>query len=143
MKQAGRPSGETGPSQASRTLTLPVRPFICMTSMNGVTISAPKMPVMITNTAVKKGSPPSDCETAIATPAVADFGRKDSIMSRRRSETWPSTITEAIATIEPTRSATEIGSSKALTSFRFLYKGTAIATVAGPSKKWINWAPAK
>ena len=54
--------------------------------ISGVTMTAPRMPVAITSTAVSGGGPPSLSMTAIATAAVIDFGASDDEHRARGAE---------------------------------------------------------
>jgi hypothetical protein len=101
------------------------------------------MPVAITSTAVTADSPPRPSDTAMAMPAVTDFGASETSIGRGSPSARPIATTETTATIEPTASADPIGTRLLRTTGQCRYKGTASATVAGPSRKCTNWAPWK
>jgi hypothetical protein len=75
-------------------------PFI-----GGVTTIAPRMPVAVTRTAISGGAPPNDRDTAIATPAVTDFGGSETSTARGAPSDLATRSADAIATGAPTTSA--------------------------------------
>src|SRR5436853_3787946 len=106
-----------------------------MAFISGVTMIEPSTPVMATSTAVSVGTPPSMSEMLMATAAVTDLGASEISTSRGTPQIAATATAETIATVEPASRAASIGTALRRTLGQFLYSGTAIATVAGPSRK--------
>ena len=70
----------------------------------------------MTSTAVSGGAPPSVSDTAIATPAVTDFGASDTSTARGAPSARATRSAETTATNAPTSSAAAIGRRLRLTS---------------------------
>ncbi|CFN99968.1 Uncharacterised protein [Bordetella pertussis] len=79
----------------------------------------------------------------MATGAVTDLGASDRMMSRGRPTAQPSSTALAQATAPPNRAAHSSRAQRRRSSARRIHKGQASATTAGPSRKWMNWAPPK
>ena len=101
------------------------------------------MPVRITKTAVRVGMPPTASEMPKATGAVVDFGANESNTFIGRSKACANKIADPAATVEPAIRAHKIGTTDFFIVARLSQSGRARATVAGPRRKWINWAPSK
>ena len=97
----------------------------------------------MTNTAVSAGIPPIASEIPRATGAVVDFGANDSRTSVGKPKARAKIMAEPAATIEPVSKASTIGATDVRIVSLLSQSGKANATVAGPSRKWINWAPSK
>src|SRR5438067_196709 len=106
-------------------------------------VIGPKMPVTIAITAVSAARPPRCSDTAIAIGVVADFGAtvRASWGEAPSSSATPTLLT--IAVTQPDSSAQLRGNRWRRRRGTWRASGTASATVAGPSRKWTNWAPAK
>ena len=111
--------------------------------ISGVTMTAPRMPVVMTSTAVSAGTPPRFSDTAMAMPAVTDFGAIETSTWRGAPKAAAIATADTQATIAPEIRAAAIGSRLAMTKARWRTNGTAMATVAGPSRKCTNCAPSK
>jgi hypothetical protein len=83
-------------------------------------MTAPRMPVAMTRTAVSGGAPPSASVTAIATPAVIDFGASAIRTGRGAPSPLATSTAEAIATVAPTSSAAASGQTLRLTSAKLV-----------------------
>ena len=101
---------------------------------------APRMPVIITAATVMDVMPPSSCDTAMAMGVVTDFGMNDTAISSPRPSSSHSVYALIIETHEPTRQPQKMGMKCCLRIWRWRYTEYASATVAGPSRKEINWA---
>ena len=93
------------------------------------------MPVIITNTAVKEGTPPSCSVILIATGVVTDLGASDNKVAWLAPKYLAIKRVLKLAKLTPKSSAKLIDSHKRLSLATCLYKGKANPTVAGPSKK--------
>ena len=76
-------------------------------------------------------------------PAVTDFGASETSARRGTPSAAAIPTAETIAVNAPITSAAAIGARLARTSARWRTSGTAMATVAGPSRKCTNCAPSK
>ena len=101
------------------------------------------MPVSTANTADSAGMPPIFSEMPIATGAVTDLGASDSTTSCGRPTAQPSATAEPLAAAPPSSEASSSRPKRARNSARRCHSGQASATTAGPSRKWMNCAPAK
>src|SRR5262249_1105871 len=106
-----------------------------MAFISGVTITAPSTPVMATSTAVSAGKPPTCSEMLIATAVVTDLGTSESSTVRGTAKSAAAATAETIATVAATNRAASMGTAERRTVAQFLYSGSAMATVAGPSRK--------
>jgi len=104
---------------------------------------APTMPVSAANTAASAGTPPICAATPIATGAVTDLGARDISTSPGRPSAQPSPTALAAAAVPPAREASTSRPQRARSAARRCHSGQPKATTAGPSKKWMNCAPAK
>ena len=104
---------------------------------------APKMPVPITSAAVKAGIPPRRSDTAMAIGEVADFGPRVAASSGVAPSSRATPTAATMAVTQPSSSAAASGRKARRRRGSWRTSGTARATVAGPSRKWTNWAPAK
>src|SRR5437899_8190237 len=114
-----------------------------MAFIRGVTMMEPSTPVIATSTAVRVGTPPSLSEMLMATAAVTDLGASEISTVRGTPAIAATATAETIATVDPASRAASIGSAFRRTLGQFLNNGRAIATVAGPSRKYTNCAPLK
>src|ERR1700681_1124456 len=114
-----------------------------MAFIRGVTTTAPSTPVKTTRTAVKAGTPPRLSDRLMATGAVTDLGASEISTVRGRPSAAPTAMAETIDVAVPAINAASIGSALRRTVGQFLYRGMAMATVVGPSRKWMNCAPVK
>ena len=81
--------------------------------ISGVTMIAPRMPVVMTSTAVSGGRPPSFSDTAMATPAVTDLGASETSTTFGAPSQRAIRTADAMAVIDPASSAAAIGSRRA------------------------------
>ena len=106
-------------------------------------LSAPTRPVTTANTAASEGTPPILSAMPMATGAVTDLGASDSIASRGRSSAQAIATALPAAAPPPTTAARVKRAQWARSCTRRSHSGQASATTAGPSRKWMNCAPAK
>ena len=97
--------------------------------------SAPIIPVINTKPTAKEGIAPICSEVITAIGAVIDFVVIDKIVGRSAPNIHNKPTASTIEKTPATNKVTIIGRNNAFKCFRFLYKGSASATVAGPKKK--------
>ena len=110
----------------------------CLTRASLKTIvpnKAPIIPVINTNPTANDGIPPICCDVIIAIGAVIDFVVIDKIVGKSAPKIQSNEIAITIEKIPAINKVNTIGIKSDFTYFRFLYKGNAKATVAGPKKK--------
>lgn len=100
-------------------------------------IIVPAIPVIITKATVKVGSPPIIFDISIATGVVADLILIDAISIFESPKNFANRTPDKSEEKEPTTNPKPTGKIFLKTMLRFLYKGTASATVAGPNRKVI------
>lgn len=96
---------------------------------------APIIPVIITNPTAKDGIAPICCEVIIAIGAVIDFVVIDKIVGSSAPKIQSNVTAITIEKTPAIKSVRTIGKKSDFIYFKFLYKGKAKATVAGPKKK--------
>ena len=96
---------------------------------------APIIPVINTKPTAKDGIPPICCEVIIAIGAVIDFVVIDKIVGKSAPKIQSNVTAIAIEKTPAINKVRTIGRKSDFIYFRFLYKGNAKATVAGPKKK--------
>ena len=74
----------------------------------------------MTRTAVSGGAPPSASVTAVATPAVIDFGASAIRTARGAPNAFATSTADAIATVAPMSSAAASGHTLRLTSAKLM-----------------------
>ena len=79
----------------------------------------------------------------MAIGAVTDFAASEAMISPGAPSAQATSTAEAIAVIDPATSAAHIGRRLRTTAARLRQSGSPSATVAGPSRKCTNCAPAK
>ena len=99
------------------------------------------MPTTIAKTAASGGSPPTVSAIAIATGVVVDFGAIVRASASSPPNAWTSRTALDTETTAPRAIATSIGTRKPLRRCACRCRGTASATVAGPSQKAISSVP--
>lgn len=109
--------------------------FIPISLKTIVPNKAPIIPVISTNPTAKEGIPPICCEVIIAIGAVIDFVVIDNIVGKSAPKIHNKLTAIAIEKTPAINKVKTIGIKSDFIYFRFLYKGKAKATVAGPKKK--------
>jgi hypothetical protein len=77
------------------------------------------------------------------TGAVTDLGASDRVTSSGNPRAQASSRAEPLAAAPPSNAASNRRPQRCCSSLRRCQSGHASATTAGPSKKWMNCAPAK
>src|ERR1700730_859555 len=104
---------------------------------------ATRTPPAIARPAASEGIPPTVWVTSIAMGVVTALGATESAAARLPPQISTRAIPPMAETSEPAVKARAIPGRLRLRCPRLRTRGTASATVAGPSRKWINCAPAK
>jgi hypothetical protein len=79
----------------------------------------------------------------MATGAVTDLGASEASTSAGRPNTQPASTALPAAAAPPASAARPRARQRKRSSARRCHIGQASATTAGPSRKWMNCAPAK
>jgi len=101
------------------------------------------MPVTTAETAASAGTPPIRSAMPMATGALTDFGASGRSTSSGKPSVHPKATALLAAAMPPTSAAIVNATPRRRSSARRNQSGHASATTAGPSSKWMNYAPAK